>query len=414
MTTSKVGGRRLLDEQALLSKGCTAEGIALILELRRMLTGRFGPQNTFIAWARSLGKDGAAARAFAQRMSEKLSSRPRKTGPAWEIVEEVAAAVVDPGDLPGELGRLALMWTAANNRRPNAVPPEKMVVDEEAGVHDGVEHDIERSHELTQLATKLAEAQTHALARRRIASVLARSLERIVRQGQGIRSRNRDLELSLARAHQDLLRLREQYAWLAALVAADPQRAAESVTWIAPEPATASAVDRLVAAYLRACAALADLEPQQVLESARAAGVQLDGQRFADLVERGAIGDWEVVKAVTRLVGGAPERLCLQYATQRRQTVQRMSRPRPMPSPSGHRESVRRRGRRRMAAWSRGVSTVAALAFALAVLTVAGLHVMRGSVQRRPPNPSSIDAPEESPDRPTPPDGPPGRRRRRR
>jgi hypothetical protein len=319
-----------------------------------MLTGRFGPQNTFIAWARSLGKDGAAARAFAQRMSEKLSSRPRKTGPAWEIVEEVAAAVVDPGDLPGELGRLALMWTAANNRRPNAVPPEKMVVDEEAGVHDGVEHDIERSHE------------------------------------------------------------REQYAWLAALVTADPQRAAESVTWIAPKPATASAVDRLVAAYLRACAALADLEPQQVLESARAAGVQLDGQRFADLVERGAIGDWEVVKAVTRLVGGAPERLCLQYATQRRQTVQRMSRPRPVPSPSGHRESVRRRGRRRMAAWSRGVSTVAALAFALAVLTVAGLHVMRGSVQRRPPNPSSIDAPEESPDRPTPPDGPPGRRRRRR
>ncbi|BCJ28712.1 hypothetical protein Asera_28200 [Actinocatenispora sera] len=390
MTTQKLGGRRLLDEQALRNKGCTAEGIAMILELRHMLTGRFGEQNTFITWARSLGKDGANARAFAQRMSEKLSSRPRKTGPAWDIVVDVVAAVVDPIEQAAEQRRLALMWAAANNQWPNGVSPAEMLVDEGAEVHDRAEQEVERRRELTQLTTKLAHAQREALAHSRMASELARALARIAGHDEDTRSRNRDLELSLASAHRDLLRLREEYAWLAALVTADPQRAAASVTWIAPQPATAPAVDRLVAAYLHACATLAGIEPQQVLESARTAGVELDRAGFADLVERGEIGDWQVVQAVTRLVGGAPERLCVPYATQRQQTVERMSRIRPGQYHGRHRKPVPRKRRRRMTLWSRAMSTAAALTLALAVLTGVAEPVMRGAGQRRP-QPSSID-----------------------
>jgi hypothetical protein len=386
MTTQRVGGRRLLDEQALRNKGCTAEGIAMILELRRMLTGRLGQQNTFITWARSLGKDGANARAFAQRMSEKLSSRPRKTGPAWDIVVNVIAAVVDPTKQAAEQRRLGLMWVAANNQWPNGVSPAEMLADEGAEVHDQAEQEVERSRELTQLPTKLADALAHS----RMARDLAPALDRVAAHAEAIRDRNRFLELSLARAQRDLLRLREEHAWLAALVMADPPRAAASLTWIAPETATASAVDRLVAVYLGACVTLAEIEPHQVLESARAAGVQLDGAGFADLVERGEIGDWELLQAVTRLVGGAPERLCVRYAMQRQQTVQRMSRTRPGQYHGRHRKPVPGKRRRRMTVWSRAMSTVAALTLALAVLTGVAKPVMRGAGQRRP-QPSSID-----------------------
>jgi hypothetical protein len=391
MTTGKVGGRRLLDEEALRSKGCTADGIALILELRRMLTGRFGDQNTFIAWARSLGKDGANARAFAQRMSEKLSSRPRKAGPAWDVVSDVVVAVVDPVEQIAETRRLALMWVAANNRWPNGVSPAELLVDEGAEVHGRAEQEVERSRELTKVRTKLADTQQDALSHARMARDLARELDRILAHDEATASRNRALELSLARVQRDLLRLREEYAWLAALVSADPQRAAASVSWIAPEAATESAEDRLVAVYLHACVALAEIEPQQILESAGAAGVQLNEAGFADLVERGELGDWEVAQAVTRLVGGAPERLCVQYAAQRQRTVRRLPRNRPGQYHGRHRKPVRPKRRRRMTVWSRGMSTVAALALALAVLTGAAEPVMRGAGQRRLPQPSSID-----------------------
>jgi hypothetical protein len=257
------------------------------------------------------------------------------------------------------------------------------------------EREVMFSREAAQLALKLAEEKRIATSHAQTAAEVCRGFERLTVLFDEREAEVAGLRLSLAAARNELAEVREKYAWLVATLVAAPEDA-ELLVLQAGQLASEDAADRRVAVYLQLCADAVGMTIKQIAEAAQdQTFLNLGVEDVEGLLRQGAIDSPRVETLVAAVVGADSGKMIAQRQMRERQSPQASpaqgrsarsryrGRHRATGPDRARRPPVARRTRSRRLTVSRGASTLAALALALAVLTGSAGPTARGGLQRR-------------------------------